>query len=70
MAEPSNWTNQTNWADQGVFGVTSVLTPNVVNDFRFAMFYWDRINTLPPESQWFAIDPPGNNRGVREQESV
>ncbi len=51
VAEPSNWTNQTNWADQGVFGVTSVLTPNIVNDFRFAMFYWDRINTLPPESQ-------------------
>ncbi len=50
-AEPSIWTDEVNWADQGVFGVTSVLTPTVVNDFRFALFYWDRVNTLPPESQ-------------------
>jgi hypothetical protein len=51
VAEPSNWTNQINWADQAMFGITSVLTPTIVNDFRFAGFYWDRINTLPPESQ-------------------
>ena len=51
VAEPSNWTNQINWADQSIIGVTSVLTPTIVNDFRVAMFYWDRINTLPPEEQ-------------------
>ena len=50
-SEPSNWTNQINWADQGVFGVTSTVTNTLVNDFRFAMFYWDRINTLPPQEQ-------------------
>jgi len=50
-AEPSNWTDQVNWADQGVFGITSVLTPAIVNDFRFALFFWDRLNTLPPEAQ-------------------
>src|SRR5579862_6353604 len=49
--EPSYWTNQINWADQGVFGVTSVLTPTIVNDFRFAEFYWERVNTLPSQSQ-------------------
>jgi len=50
-AEPSVWTDEVNWADQGVFGVTSVLKPTMVNDFRFAMFYWERVNTLPPQSQ-------------------
>jgi hypothetical protein len=49
--EPSYWTNQINWADQGVFGVTSVLTPTLVNDLRFAEFYWERVNTLPSQAQ-------------------
>ncbi|HWE48738.1 MAG TPA: carboxypeptidase regulatory-like domain-containing protein [Bryobacteraceae bacterium] len=49
--EPSYWTNQVNWADQGVFGVTSVLTPTIVNDFKFIEFYWSRLNTLPPQSE-------------------
>jgi hypothetical protein len=49
--EPSYWTDEVNWADQGVFGVTSVLTSNMVNDFHLAFFYWNRANTLPPSSQ-------------------
>jgi len=49
--EPSYWTDEVNWADQGVFGVTSVLKANLVNDFKFAEWYWSRLNTLPPQSQ-------------------
>ncbi len=49
--EPSYWTNQVNWADQAVFGITSSLKPTIVNDFRFIEFYWSRLNTLPPQSQ-------------------
>ncbi|MGD1096567.1 MAG: carboxypeptidase regulatory-like domain-containing protein [Bryobacteraceae bacterium] len=49
--EPSYWTNQVNWADQGVVGLTSVLKPTLVNDFKFILFYWSRLNTLPPQSE-------------------
>jgi hypothetical protein len=49
--EPSYWTNQVNWADQGVFGLTSVIKPTLVNDFKFIEFYWSRLNTLPPQSE-------------------
>ncbi len=49
--EPSYWTNQVNWADQLAFGVTSVLKPTLVNDFKFVEFYWSRLNTLPPQSE-------------------
>jgi hypothetical protein len=49
--EPSYWTNQVNWADQGVFGLTSILKPTIVNDFKFVEFYWSRLNTLPPAAE-------------------
>ena len=51
VAEPSNWTNQTNWADQGVVGITSVLTPTIVNDFRLG---WVR-NTSYGKQQPFNL---------------
>jgi hypothetical protein len=36
---PSTWSRQPSWADQSVFGLTSVLRPSLVNDFRFSYFF-------------------------------
>jgi hypothetical protein len=36
---PSNWTRQLVWADQSIIGVTSIIRPTVVNDFRFSYFF-------------------------------
>ena len=47
---PSNWLRNTNWADQSVLGVTSTLTPAMVNDFRFSYAYWQNRNLAPNES--------------------
>jgi Carboxypeptidase regulatory-like domain len=49
-AYPSNWVRQFTWADQSVLGLTSVLRPMVVNDFRFSYFFISD-NQLPPEQQ-------------------
>jgi hypothetical protein len=38
-AYPSQWTRQSNWADQNVVGLTSVLRPALVNEFRFSYFF-------------------------------
>ncbi len=44
---PSNWVKNTNWSDQSVFGITSSLRPNLVNDFRFNYTYWHNRNLFP-----------------------
>src|SRR5581483_3348185 len=44
---PSNWLRNTNWADQSLLDYTSVLRPTLVNDFRFAYWYWSNRNLLP-----------------------
>jgi hypothetical protein len=36
---PSNWVRELTWADQSLLGITSVLRPALVNDFRFSYFY-------------------------------
>src|SRR5262249_21226603 len=36
---PSYWTQQLGWADQSIFGLTSVLRPTLVNDLRFSYFF-------------------------------
>jgi len=41
---PSNWVNNTNWADQSIIGLTSALTPTLVNDIRFQYNYWNNHN--------------------------
>src|SRR5262249_46918492 len=38
-ALPSGWSRLTNWADQSVSGLTSVLSPRLVNDLRFSYFF-------------------------------
>ncbi|HEV8483950.1 MAG TPA: carboxypeptidase regulatory-like domain-containing protein [Blastocatellia bacterium] len=45
---PSNFVSNKNWVDQYLLGVTSVLRPNVVNDFRFSFGYWQNRNIPAP----------------------
>jgi hypothetical protein len=44
VPEPSNWTNNKNWSDQSIIGVTSLLRTSLVNDFRTAFQYWSNKN--------------------------
>jgi len=37
---PSAWIHNSNWSDQSIMGLTSVLTPAIVNDFRAQYHYW------------------------------
>jgi hypothetical protein len=53
-AYPSNWVRQLTWADQSLLGLTSVLRPTLVNDFRFSYFFLSD-DQLPPNEQ----DCPG-----------
>jgi len=50
-ANPSNWVRNINWADQGILGLTSTFTPNIVNDARFNFVYWSNHNlqSLPSD---------------------
>jgi hypothetical protein len=48
---PSAWVSNTNYADSGVFSVTSVLRPSMVNEFRYAMTYWSNNNDTPSTAQ-------------------
>ena len=61
---PSNWANNTNWADQSIIGWTSTLTPNLVNDVRFQYNYWSNKNLqAPPSSCTFpciGVSPAGS----------
>jgi hypothetical protein len=45
---PSNFVSNKNWVDQYLLGVTSVLRPNVINDFRFSFGYWQNRNIPAP----------------------
>lgn len=47
--DPSNWAHNTNNADQGIIGLTSSLTPTIVNDVRFQYNYWGN-HSLPAVS--------------------
>lgn len=46
----SNWLQNKNFSDQGVLGITSALTPSLVNDFRFNFTYWQNRNLFPDSS--------------------
>jgi len=45
---PSNFVSNKNWVDQYLLGVTSVLRPNLVSDFRFSFGYWQNRNIPAP----------------------
>jgi hypothetical protein len=42
---PSNFVSNENYVDQQLVGITSVLGPTLVNDFRFSHMYWENRNT-------------------------
>ncbi len=44
VPEPSNWTNNKNWSDQSIIGITSVFSSALVNDTRVAFQYWSNKN--------------------------
>ncbi len=44
---PSNWLVNDNWSDQSILGFSSVLRPNLVNDFRFSYSWWKNRNQHP-----------------------
>ena len=51
---PSGWSRLTKWVDQSMVGLTSVLSPRVVNDLRFAYSFFSL-----PETPATAADCPG-----------
>ena len=44
---PSNWSANSNWADQSVGSLSSAVRPNLINELRFSYWYWQTRN-LPP----------------------
>jgi len=48
---PSDWAENTNWADSGVFSLISVITPATVNEFRYSYTFWSNTNAPPTFSQ-------------------
>ncbi len=59
----SNWVVNTNWSDQTVFGMTSSLKANLVNDFRFSYQYWHNRNLFPTASDCPGCIAIGNEQG-------
>ncbi len=47
---PSHWLRNTNWSDQSLLGVTTILRPTMVNDLRFSYQYWQNRNLFPTNS--------------------
>jgi hypothetical protein len=39
--DPAAWVYNSNWSDQSIMGITSILTPNLINDFRAQYHYWE-----------------------------
>jgi hypothetical protein len=48
---PSDWDVNTNWADSGVFALTSALNPSTANEFRYSYTYWSNKNNPPTAAQ-------------------
>ena len=51
---PSGWSRVTNWGDQSLVALTSVLSPSVVSDLRFSYFFFSA-----PETAARTEDCPG-----------
>ncbi len=47
---PSNWLRNQNSSEQGVFGLTSILSSTFLNDFRFNFTYWRNRNLFSDEA--------------------
>ena len=48
---PSAWVSNTNYADSGVFSLTSVVRTEIVNEFRYSMTFWSNHAVPPTEAQ-------------------
>jgi hypothetical protein len=48
---PSDWVVNKNWADSGVFALTSTLSPSMTNEFRYSYTYWSNANEPPTAAQ-------------------
>lgn len=48
---PSDWDVNKNWADSGVFSLTSTLNPSMTNEFRYSYTYWSNTNNPPTAAQ-------------------
>jgi len=48
---PSDWDVNKNWADSGVFTLTSALSPSLSNEFRYSYTYWSNTNNPPTAAQ-------------------
>jgi hypothetical protein len=48
---PSDWDVNTNWADSGVFSLTSAFSPSLTNEFRYSYTYWSNENEPPTAAQ-------------------
>ncbi len=44
FGDPSNWPHNINWADQTILGLTTILSPTIVNDLRVQYNYWNNHN--------------------------
>jgi hypothetical protein len=47
---PSNWLRNENTSEQSVFGLTSILSSAVVNDFRFNFTFWKNRNLFADDT--------------------
>jgi hypothetical protein len=58
---PSAWVNLNNFSDQFAAGVTSILTPNLVSDFRLGWRMWDNKENpaTPSQCQFPCVDALG-----------
>ena len=52
--EPSDWNNLNNWSDAYAFGITTTISPTMVNDFRAGWRMWN--NAESP-----VVGSPGNS---------
>jgi hypothetical protein len=48
---PSDWDVNKNWADSGVFTLTSALSPSLSNEFRYSYTYWSNTNNPPTAAE-------------------
>jgi hypothetical protein len=48
---PSDWDVNKNWADSGVFSLTSALSPSLANEFRYSYTYWSNYNNPPTAAE-------------------
>jgi len=48
---PSDWNVNKNWADSGVFSLTTTLSPSMANEFRYSYTYWSNTNNPPTAAQ-------------------